>query len=346
MEWGNKENRIAVIALFKCNKTSLEFFNLLKLLKITKKFVYRTIKRFNEFNTIDNKPRSGLPRETRTNAAVKAVAQRIRRNPLRKQKIMAREMKIPPRTMSRIIKEDLGLGAYLRCAGQRLTDALRQIRATKAKKLLQQYAKNGHRQILFTDENIFTVEEKFNRQNDRVYARNSREAAEKIQRVERGHHPASVMVWWGVSYEGVTKLHFCEQGVKTRAVNYQNNILEKVVKPLSDTFVVGKNWTFQQDSAPAHKAKTTQRWLEVNLPGFIAAPDWPSGSPYLNPLDYRLWSVLEEKACSKPHRNIESLKADLIKSAASIPLEMVPAVIDEWPDRMKKCINVNSGHFE
>jgi hypothetical protein len=70
---------------------------------------------------------------------------------------------------------------------------------------------------------------------------------------------------------------------------------------------VGKNWTFQQDSTPAHKAKTTQRWLEVIFSGFIAAQDWPSGSPDLNPLDYRLWSILEEKACSKPHRNIESL---------------------------------------
>ncbi|KAF0682217.1 cytoplasmic tRNA 2-thiolation protein 2 isoform X2, partial [Aphis craccivora] len=51
-----------------------EIFNLLKLLKITKKFVYRTIKPFNEFNTIEDKPRSGRPREIRTNAAVKAVA--------------------------------------------------------------------------------------------------------------------------------------------------------------------------------------------------------------------------------------------------------------------------------
>jgi hypothetical protein len=86
--------------------------------------------------------------------------------------------------------------------------------------------------------------------------------------------------------------------------------------------------------------------LEVNLPGFIAAQDWPSGSPDLNPLDYRLWSILEEKACSKPHRNIESLKADLMKSVASIPLEVVRAVIDEWPDRLKKYIYANGGHFE
>jgi hypothetical protein len=62
-----------------------------------------------------------------------------------------------------------------------------------------------------------------------------------------------------VSNEGVTQLHFCEQGVKTRAFNYQSDISEKIVKPLSDTLFFGKNWTFQHDSTPAHKAKTTQR---------------------------------------------------------------------------------------
>lgn len=98
--------------------------------------------------------------------------------------------------------------------------------------------------------------QKSNRQNDTVH--NSREATEKIQRVERGHHPASVMVWWVVSFEGVTQLHFCEQGIKTRAVNYQRDILENVEKPLSDTQFAGKPWTFQQDSAPVYKAKTSQ----------------------------------------------------------------------------------------
>jgi len=48
--------------------------------------------------------------------------------------------------------------------------------------------------MLLTNEKILTVKEKCNHQNDRVYAHNSREAAEEIQRVERGHHSASVMV--------------------------------------------------------------------------------------------------------------------------------------------------------
>lgn len=346
MEWGVKENRIAVIALHKCNKGPKEIFELLQPLQITMKFVYRTINRYTEASSVDDRPRSGRPRTIRTKKVVEAVRHRILRNPLRKQKVMAREMKIPKRTMSRIVKEDLKLGAYRRSTGHRLNDKLRAIRLTRSRRLLKTYAGKKYQKILFTDEKIFTIEEKFNRQNDRIYAHSSKEAAEKVPRVERGHHPASVMVWWGVSYNGTTELYFCQQGVKTKAKNYQEDILEKVVKPLNSTMFNNEHWIFQQDSAPAHKAKSTQSWLKENIPGFIAAEDWPSGSPDLNPLDYGLWNILEDMACSKPHRNIESLKASLTKAAADLSIDVVRTVIDEWPGRLKQCVEAKGGHFE
>lgn len=89
-----------------------------------------------------------------------------------------------------------------------------------------------------------------------------------------------VQSWFGGSE------HFCEQGVKTEAKNYQEDVLEKVVKPLNNTLFNKKHWVFQQDSAPAHKAKSTQLWLKKNVPEFIKESDWPSGSLDLNPLDY------------------------------------------------------------
>jgi inhibitor of nuclear factor kappa-B kinase subunit alpha len=69
-----------------------------------------------------------------------------------------------------------------------------------------------------------------------------------------------------------------------------------------------QEWVFQQDSAPAHKAKTTQEWLWRNILAFICAKDWPSGNPDLNPLNYKLWAVLEDIACQKHHSNLETLK--------------------------------------
>jgi len=67
----------------------------------------------------------------------------------------------------------------------------------------------------------------------------------------------------------------------------------------------------------------------VNVPTFISAEDWPSESQDLKPLDYKLWTVLGNMACRKPHNNLESLKRFLVKAVAEIPLETLHAAIAE-----------------
>jgi len=51
-------------------------------------------------------------------------------------------------------------------------------------------------------------------------------------------------------------------------------------------------------------------------------------------------------ACQKRHNNLESLKRSLVKAAAEIPLETVRAVITEWPEHLKACIEAEGGQFE
>jgi len=51
-------------------------------------------------------------------------------------------------------------------------------------------------------EKIFTIEEQYIHQNDKIYAQTLCEAKEKVPRVQRGHHPSYVMVWWRVSHQG------------------------------------------------------------------------------------------------------------------------------------------------
>ena len=100
-------------------------------------------------------------------------------------------------------------------------------------------------------------------------------------------------------------------------------MLQGVVKPLKMSLFNGQEWVSQQDSAPAHKAKTTEEWLRRNLLVFVSAENWPSGSPDLNPLDCKLWAVLKDIACQKNHNNLESLKRSFLQAAAEIPLETV-----------------------
>lgn len=346
MEWSEHHVRVTIIGLLKAGHKVSKIYSLLKPLQINERFVYRTVQRFKETGDVVDRQRAGRPRSARTKNVVKAIRSRIDRCPLRKQKIIAREMNIAPRTVSRIIRDDLHLRAYKRSTGHLLTEKLKAIRYERSKKLKRLHGKSGYKNILFTDEKIFTIEEKFNKQNDRIYARSSNEAKQKVPVVQRGHHPSSIMVWWGVSWHGVTPIHFCETGVKTSAKVYENTVLEHVVKPLNNTLFNGVEWIFQQDSAPAHKAKSTQKWLQDNIPGFIAASDWPSGSPDLNPLDYELWDILEQMACRKSHKNLESLKKSIQQAAAKIPLETVRACIARWPERLSLCIANKGGHFE
>ena len=60
--------------------------------------------------------------------------------------------------MSRIIKQDLGLGSFKQQTGHRLTVAIKVNRKT------------------------------FNKQKDRVYARSSKEARKLVPRIERGYY--------------------------------------------------------------------------------------------------------------------------------------------------------------
>ncbi|KAK2701370.1 hypothetical protein QYM36_019973 [Artemia franciscana] len=147
-----------------------------------------------------------------------------------------------------------------------------------------------------------------------------------------------------VSYEIV--IHFCEKKVKTVARNYQRDILTSVEKPLKKTIFPNRSWIFQQDSAPVYKAKTAQEWLKNHVPEFISSDHWPSASPDLNPLDYRLWSVLQGLVCTRRHHNLDSLKQELIEAVDNFLREVVCTEIDEWLNILRRCIQANGGHFE
>ena len=74
--------------------------------------------------------------------------------------------------------------------------------------------------------------------------------------------------------------------------------------------------------------------------------EWPPNSPDLNVLDYSLWSILEAEACSKPHQSIEALKKSLVKAWNNIPQEVIDRAVDDFPKRLKKCVEAGGGHFE
>lgn len=153
------------------------------------------------------------------------------------------------------------------------------------------------------------------------------------------------MVWAGITFSGKTPLFFIPEGTTVTKESY-TAFLESKVLPWATAHFDQQLWCFQQDSAPPHKGLITQNWIRSNFPDFIETKEWPSCSPDLNPLDYSIWGFLEKNACAKPHQNLEELKSTLVKAWDAVPMELVQKAVDDFPKRLRLCIDAGGGHFE
>uniref|UniRef100_A0A0K2U2D3 Tc1-like transposase DDE domain-containing protein n=1 Tax=Lepeophtheirus salmonis TaxID=72036 RepID=A0A0K2U2D3_LEPSM len=104
------------------------------------------------------------------------------------------------------------------------------------------------------------------------------------------------MVLEVISTEGQVIPHFFQQGQKETKEAYKG-VLKAVVIPWMNEVTDGKPYKFQQDSAPAHKAKIVQELLEQNVPDCWPPLYWPANSPDLNPCDFYLWGRVERITC-------------------------------------------------
>ena len=106
---------------------------------------------------------------------------------------------------------------------------------------LKQLSEGRHRSMLFTDEKLFTVEQHHNHHNDRQLLPASLKSRGSIA---RSHHPASVMVWAGITYIGKTPLIFIEKGVKVNQTVYQKLLTDFVALWASEHFD-NNDWVFR-----------------------------------------------------------------------------------------------------
>uniref|UniRef100_A0A914CVH4 Tc1-like transposase DDE domain-containing protein n=1 Tax=Acrobeloides nanus TaxID=290746 RepID=A0A914CVH4_9BILA len=145
------------------------------------------------------------------------------------------------------------------------------------------------------------------------------------------------MVWGCITHRGRGPLVFIEEGIKINQSNYVEMLQEHLIPWAKKVFgwddgteEYEVEWVYQQDSAPSHKAKETQRWLRENVPDFITVLDWPPYSPDLNPLDYSILGYIKSIACTKPHESVKSLKKAIRKAWDEMPDEIVKRVMDSW----------------
>ena len=186
--------------IIELHKAGISIKKIINLLKVPKSTVYDALDRYKELDNAKDRPRSGRPISALTKENIKAVRERIRRNPKRSMRKMANQMKMDPKSMRTIVKTDLKLSPFKLRKSQHLTVLQKKKRVDRSRLLLN-LMKSGMREeeIVFSDEKVFTVEAQFNHQNDRVLAKHSSDVPKDILTVTRRQKPESVMVWAAVS---------------------------------------------------------------------------------------------------------------------------------------------------
>ena len=311
--------------------------------------VQQTIQRYQLTGDVLDKSKTGRPKSVYTDENIAAIRREVRKSaqphsPRKSPRRLASMLGISHTSVRNVMKKRLHVKALKTLKVQQLTEANKESRVARCQRLLDRFSDDDCNSILFTDECLFHVTGYLNKQNTRIYAKSV--AAAGTRRLNPiNKFSKSVMVWAGVSKIGNTDIYMCPAGVKVNGQQYRQMITDFVI-PQTRTIFGEDNWTFQQDSAPAHRAALTQTLCETSFPRFISCNDWPSNSPDASPLDYCIWAYLKEKVYKQHFSTIPQLKLAIQREWANMPANVVQRSIDQWRPRLQCIVDNEGGHIE
>ena len=167
-----------------------------------------------------------------------------------------------------------------------------------------------------------------------------------VPRVKKTKFPATVMVFGVVSSEGhIMPPHIFKVSLKVNTKVYLD-VLKSVVISCCNQVAVGRPWVWQQDFAPAYKSKETQARLQKECYDFGPFSHWSPSSPDLNPLDYFVWSYVENITNMTSHNTIASLIAAIRRVFTELPPALVEKTCFQFRIRIEAVIEAEGGYIE
>ena len=152
------------------------------------------------------------------------------------------------------------------------------------------------------------------------------------------------MAAWAISLQGRIQLFFLTKGQMVDAASYAEQILADHSLPQITFAARAQKFGWQQDLARPHIAKSAFRRLNRNMKGHLNG--WPSKGADLNPLDYAVWSQIQESAWQdKPSTHIE-LRTSAMRHLAASPTDHVESAIRAFPKRLQMRVLEQGGYFE
>jgi hypothetical protein len=214
-----------------------------------------------------------------------------------------------PRAMRKLVREDLGLKSRMIVQRPLLTPDAQEMRKERCQKLISKLkASQPHQVRIFSDEKIFTVDVAVNCRNSRyLMDLPVADVDPDVCISPKSKAPVKQMVLGVIGSNGQRcPIVFVGAGERVNADIYQD-LLQKHAVPWIQRAYPNSN-VFQQDSAPAHIAQTTQQYLKETMAEFWTPANW---SPYLP--DLNLLEHLQEKVQATPYTSLAALSRPITR---------------------------------
>jgi hypothetical protein len=222
------------------------------------------------------------------------------------------------------------------------------MRKERCQKLINKLKASQSRQVqIFSDEKFFTVDVAVNRCNSRYLTDLPVADVDPDVRISpKSKAPLKQMVLGVIGSDGQKcPIVFVSAG-ETRQRRRLSGPFAEACRLLDQRTYPDGNYVFPQDSAPAYTARTTQEFLRETMAEFWTPADWPPYSSDLNPLDFSVWSVLQEKVLAMTHTSLVALRQSITREWN----RMSPAYVLRTCRSFRRCLQSvvakNGGYIE
>ena len=84
----------------------------------------------------------------------------------------------------------------------------------------------------------------------------------------------------------------------------------------------------------------------METPDLIPPMIWSPNSPDLNPVDYKVWSVMQEKVYKKWIEDTDELLARIMTAWDKMDPRIIDKAVRQWRSRLCACIKAKGRHSE
>lgn len=205
--------------------------------------------------------------------------------------------------------------------------------------------RNFLRNVCFTDECTFTLNNEPNAQNCRIWAtQNPHNYLET-----RTQYPQKLNVWAGILGHHIIGPFFL--GGNLTSERFLQILSEEITPAINEVAPENEEVWFQMDGCPAHNSRVVREYLNQSFNGKVIGRGyeicWPARSPDLSPNDFFLWGNLKSKIYSgNRFEDLEQLQTSIQDHCVRISPYQLANVRREFSDRLGYCLTVDGGLFE